>query len=107
MLASQHGISQVVQIVLKGGGDPNVQEEGGWITLMSVSMNGHSEAVEILLEGCADINIQRATALMVSSMKGHSQVVDILLLKGWSDPDIRDEKGQTALGWPVRMVIQK
>ena len=102
MLASQHGISQVVQIVLKGGGDPNVQVEGGWTT--SVSMNGHSEAVEILLEGCADINIQRATAL---SMKGHSQVVDILLMKGWSDPDIRDEKGQTALGWPVRMVIQK
>ena len=91
MLASQNGMLQIIQIVLKGGADPDVQEESGWTVLMfasendhseviqillkerniekengwttltSANMNGHSEAVEILLEGCADINIQRAT----------------------------------------------
>ena len=107
MFASENDHSDVIQILLEENIDPNIQKEDGWTTLMSASMNGHSEAVEILLEGCADINIQRATALMFSSLKGHSQVVNTQLLKGWSDLDIRDEKGQTTLGWPFRMVIQK
>ena len=98
-LASQGGHSEIVQMLLKGGADPNIQMEAGWTALMVASENGHSEVVPILLKGNADPNFQKkdgATALMYASQNGHSEVVQILL-NGGADPNIQIEAGWTTL----------
>ena len=94
--ASQGGHSNVVQILLKGGANPNIQEKDGWTALMIAS---HSEVVQILLKGGANPNIQEKdgwTALMTASQNGHSEVVQILL-KGGADPNIQRVEGKAAL----------
>ena len=56
--ASQKGRSEVVQILLKGGADPNIQMEDGMTALVYASQRGRSDVVEILINGGANPNIR-------------------------------------------------
>ena len=97
--ASHGGHSKVVQILLKGGADPNIQMANGATALTVASENGHSKMVQILLKGGADPNIQKEdgqSALMSASQSGHSEVIQILLKEG-ADPNIQKKDGRTAL----------
>ena len=99
ILASENGMYQMVDILLKKGADPNIRNENGETALILASLNGHYQVVEILLEKGADPNIHDNdgwTALIVASQNGHYQVVEILLEKG-ADPNIHKNNGWTAL----------
>ena len=97
--ASQGGHSKVVEILLKGGADPNIQMADGATALIFASRDGHSEVAQILLKEGADPNIQEEdgwTTMMYACQNGHFEMVQILL-KGGADPNIQQEVGATAL----------
>ena len=98
--ASGNGMYQMVEMLLKQGANPNIQNENGETALIFASSNGHYQVVHILLEKLADPNIHDkygGTALIVGSEKGHQQVVELLLEKQ-VDLDVQNRKnGATAL----------
>ena len=49
MAASKNGHYQVVELLLKGEADVNIQNNG-WTALMFASDNGHHHIVELLLK---------------------------------------------------------
>ena len=99
ILASETGMYQMVEILLKKGADPNIRNENGETALIQASENGHYKVVKILLKKGADPNIREEdgwTALLFASLNGHYPVVKILHQNG-ADPNIHDNNGWTAL----------
>jgi len=104
---------KIVKILLKGGADPNKQQEDGWSALMYAARYSSPErgtssekTVKILLEAGADPNKQSedgCTALMYAARdsspeKGKSSERTVeMLLKAGADPNKQSEGGWTAL----------
>jgi ankyrin repeat protein len=69
------------------------------ITMLSMAaVNGEAEVVPLLLKAGSDINRRSGgmTALHWAALAGRAEIVN-LLLKSGAAPDVRDDRGQTAL----------
>ncbi len=98
---AEKGNKEVVEMLLKSGVDPNIQNEYGNTALMWASVNNHKEIVEMLLKVGVDPNVQSNsgnTALYWASQNGHKEIVEMLLNVG-ADPNVQKKSGYTALYW--------
>lgn len=101
LYASEGGYTEVAEILLLHGADPNQQSEKDKVfPLQRAASNGHLEIVELLLGNGANVNMQdskhRATALMYASLNGHKKVVELLINNG-ALLNIRGNRGESAL----------
>jgi uncharacterized protein len=94
--ASVQGETEIVQILLAAGADPN-QEIGGadeGTPLCAAASWGRTEIVRLLLQHGADPNlIERGpmTALIWAQQNGHAEATELLLAAG-ADPRIDPRK---------------
>ena len=126
MTASSFGNPQIVELILKAGGDPNMviqtpidrsrtllsnesplvgNEKNGWTALMLACEGGHLEVVQLLLKAKANPNHQMEaegfTALMIAVQNEFPDIVQQLLDYG-ADPNIGDRSSSTAIHYAVR-----
>jgi hypothetical protein len=60
VFAAEMGATEVVQILLEAGADPNAFEKDGWSALHWAARNGYNTIAELLLEHGAQVNPQDA-----------------------------------------------
>jgi ankyrin repeat protein len=92
----------MITFLLENGADINRANHRGETALMMVCRNavGKKKAIKLLLAAGADVNAadkEGQTALMgLASENGYTELMHILIKFG-ADPDIRNNKGRTAL----------
>ncbi|KAA0186583.1 hypothetical protein HAZT_HAZT004245 [Hyalella azteca] len=99
IVSSQCGHSDVVELLLARGADPNTAMRDRATALFVAAQNGHTAVVRSLLRGGARIDARRAdgaTSLWIAAQMGHAQVVRELLGHG-AQPDTPRKDGATAL----------
>ena len=86
-LASEHGYTDIIELLLKRGA--NVNETNGRRTgLYEASANGHYDTMELLIKAGADVNAecyiyqQNETPLLVAVRYGFFEGVDLLVRSG-------------------------
>lgn len=102
--ASAAGCTQVVNLLLRLGADPNVERHGGHTPLYDVANECSSESgpevVRTLVRAGADVNacggVMHATPLHMAARRGFVEITKALLDCGASI-DARDRKGDTPL----------
>jgi truncated hemoglobin YjbI len=102
--ASAAGSVEVVELLLRLGADPEVQDGGSHPPLYSVANECGSATgpavVRLLVKAGADVNacdgVTRATPLHMAARRGHLEIARALLECGASI-DARDRKGDTPL----------
>jgi hypothetical protein len=81
--ASEQGNAQIVQYLLDGGLDVNLQNKYESTALMIACQYGFKNVVELMLDvDGIDVNLQNGnqyTALIFASREGHSEIVELLL----------------------------
>ncbi|MHC4333065.1 MAG: ankyrin repeat domain-containing protein [Planctomycetota bacterium] len=98
-VAAWAGNSNVLQLLLDEGADPNLmtREMGPALTL--ASSEGHKEVVDVLLATGANVDAKDkkgCTALIRAANNGHSHIVEVLLAAG-SNVNEKSNEGVTAL----------
>jgi truncated hemoglobin YjbI len=102
--AAGAGCVEVVELLLRLGADPNVEDRGGHTPLYSAANECGSGqgplVVEALVRAGADVNacggVTRGTALHAAARRGHAAIARALLERG-ADAGRRDRKGDTPL----------
>ena len=87
ILASAHGHTDIVKLLLDKGALIDMTGTDGWTALIAASQTGHVDVASLLLDKGAiyivDIrNIHGQTALTSASHGGHIDVIQLLLSKG-------------------------
>jgi len=102
MKAAQNGFVDVARVLLTQGADVNAVDKGGYSSLMLAAGDNRADMISLLARHNANLNIQDNTAgwtaLIWASKEGHFDSVDRLLTAG-ADPDLKDQRGNTALDW--------
>ena len=106
--AASNGKSLVVQYLLEQGADYQVNaldlQGNGGTALIHAARGGHLDVLRLLLKKSVNLNevelTKRRTALMEASVRGHRESVLFLLDQG-AEMNLKDFKGQTALGLAV------
>jgi hypothetical protein len=93
--------SEIARRLAEANTDPNVLATDGSTLLMAAVRAEDVELVQWALDHGTDVNAVRpgknnATALILAARNGNAEIVQ-LLLDGGADPDIANDKGQTAL----------
>ena len=96
MKASEGGHVDVLNMLLKHGGNVNESNENGQTALGFASFLGHEAAVGVLLENNAVVDKWGWTALMNASAGGFVDVLNLLLKHG-ANVNKRNQNGQIAL----------
>ncbi len=88
MLASYHGRTETVQVLLDAGADVNKHSDVnknsydyGTTALMKAVWWGHPITVKLLLDVGADVNVRdkdNRSALIITQEKGHTNIVNLL-----------------------------
>jgi ankyrin repeat protein len=102
--ASGQGNLAMVELLLRLGADPNVQDAGGHTPLYCVANECRTSeggiVVRALAKGGADVNandgVKRCTALHMAARRGNVEVAEALLDCG-AEIDARDSLGETPL----------
>lgn len=101
LLASVHGNTETVQVLLDNGADINsITVRGGTALMWAAGSNENpSDTVRVLLRAGAEVNTRAEngrTALMDAAAVGNGDITEILLTAG-AEVDGKDETGTTAL----------
>ena len=97
LLASQKGYTEIVNLLLDKGANPNISNSGN-TSLIRACNSGYTEIVKLLLDKGADYNITDVTGynpLYIACNNGYTEIVKLLLDKG-ANPNISNS-GNTAL----------
>ncbi|HEX8748586.1 MAG TPA: ankyrin repeat domain-containing protein, partial [Pyrinomonadaceae bacterium] len=97
--AVAEGDTDVVELFLAAGMQPDVKDAAGRTALINAASRGSNNISEKLLRKGANVNAQDnsgSTALMQSALGGHSDTARVLL-ESRADVNLRDNRGQTAL----------
>ncbi|KAN0067282.1 Ankyrin repeat-containing domain protein [Elaphomyces granulatus] len=86
--AAENGDKAVVELLLKNGAQPDLEDEDGWTALLRAIERRHAVVVQLLLA--------QGTPLSRAAENGDEVVVE-LLLKNGAQPDFKDADGQTPL----------
>ena len=81
MLAAGRGYSEVVELLLKHGADPDRRDRDGDTALKYAAWNDDVVVVEALIAGGADVNLAselNITPLRVAATSGNTTVVEAL-----------------------------
>ncbi len=100
-LACKYSSKESIEILLRYGADPKIEDYCGMTPLHAASMRGNVGIVNLLLQNKAEINIQNndgLTALHLASIKNNVRTIHTLLNHG-ADPNILDRYGNTALAF--------
>ena len=84
-MACVNGNTELVELLLGAGADPNTTLRGGETVLMTAARTGRVGPVKALLARKADVNANekdQQTALMWAAAEGHTEVVELLLKAG-------------------------
>jgi len=98
-IASWHGRTEIVALLLKHGTNVNQAGVDGWTALNIASRRGHIGIVELLLNHGANVNQEnnmRQTPLKNALKNGYTEIIELLLAHG-ADVNHRNNKGQTPL----------
>ena len=109
MLASWHGLADIVRLLLSNGADPNVKSSSNWTALMAAMRFENEKAVEIaemLLESGANVNDvdeDGISALMMTAQHPECQSLEMTyLLVNWgADVNAKDAQGWSPLFWTI------
>ncbi len=96
--AARLGRTQVTELLLAAGADPNLSDSGPTRPLNFAILFERVPIVELLLAAGADPNWQNASgraALHHIALIGHARIAELLLAAG-ADPALVDDNGQTA-----------
>jgi len=106
MTAALAGHRGIVQTLLDGGANPNVEAQHlGQTALAMAASGGHDEIVKLLLDRGASINHRSGkykrpyagvTALFIAALRNRVSTID-LLIKSGADPNIENDDGLTPL----------
>ena len=100
LLASSHGHTQLVELLLKRGAEVDARDSGGHTALMAAARWGHNvHLVETLLRRSVSVDLQCEagfTALICAASGGREQVANALLQHG-AEVDLQTNEGHTAL----------
>lgn len=104
-LAAQQGNSDMVQLLLEKGADPNQMNRVGMVPLAFAARFGHTKCVDLLLKGGADPNTTgetyQLTAMMGAAVSGDLGIAQRLLRAG-ADLSVVDQVNQgNALIWAM------
>ena len=99
--AVNSGNKEVVELLLKHGANPNIENKNGDTPLFvaSKSDDNKNDIVELLLKHGADpnvINNRFISPILLASNRGHTDIVELLLKHG-ADVDVYDLHGFTPL----------
>ncbi len=97
--AAFRGFSDIVELLLAKGADPNIKGGPGVTPLMQAAMNGHATVCSLLVAKGANINEpdnEGLTALHKAASDGHAEVVKILVAGG-GDKAAKSASGATPL----------
>jgi ankyrin repeat protein len=90
----------VVELLLKYGANPNIQNKNEWTPLMYAADKRHKNIAEMLLKHYANPNNQSreggTVALHLAILNTDEDIVK-LLLKNKADPNVKDSSGWTSL----------
>jgi ankyrin repeat protein len=86
-MASQHGHTRVVDVLLRHRADPNLAIHDGFTALYMASQHGHTRVVDVLLRHGADPNLPKtvepySVPLEIAATNGHAETVERLLEGG-------------------------
>jgi len=94
------GQTEIVDVLLTQGADPNRSGNSGATPLHNAALKGHIEIARILLDHGAKVNVLNSyggTPLHDAALSGHAEIAQLLLLRG-AEKDARDtESGATPL----------
>jgi ankyrin repeat protein len=99
IIACYNNNCDMAELLLKKGGDPNIQDKMGNTALMGVCFKRLDKIALLLLSHNAAINQRNyngATALIYAATFGADSIIKILLDRG-ADKTIRDRFNKTAL----------
>ena len=80
--ATDLGYKDILELLIKGGANPNIQEENGNTALICAVEIGRVDIVELLIKSGADLNIQDKngeTALRITVKIGNKHIVELLI----------------------------
>jgi ankyrin repeat protein len=104
--AAASGRREALEILLRAGANPNVQQQNGWTPLIFAAKAGqpkireaeYAGIVQALLAHGAKVDVQQEdgwTALMEAAQEGRAEIARILLEAG-ANPDLKNADGETA-----------
>ncbi len=97
-VANKH--PEIVRLLLEHGADVHARSRGDFSPLLFAAQQGDVAIGSTLVEAGAEVNDLRMTdgmtALMLAAAGGHDEL-SVLLLSRDANPDLTDERGQTAL----------
>ncbi|MBC3870383.1 ankyrin repeat domain-containing protein [Undibacterium oligocarboniphilum] len=102
MIASFLGNATAVSQLIDAGAEVN---QPGWTALHYAAASGNAEVVAILLEHYAYIDAEspnKTTPLMMAARYGRAAAFQLLLDEG-ADPDLKNDKGMTALDFAIEL----
>ena len=91
--------TNVIQLLLERGANPNIAEHDGWTPLHWAALNGNSNVMQLLLERKADPNSATSfgcTPVHMAAGKGNKDVVQLLLNRG-ANVNITNKRRETPL----------
>ncbi|UKZ78861.1 hypothetical protein TrVFT333_006607 [Trichoderma virens FT-333] len=84
--AVEDGHAEIIELLLEGGTNATVANEGGWMPLHAAASKGHVDVVRLLLDmGKVDVdskNDDGRTALRLAVERDHEDIVQLLLKRG-------------------------
>ena len=105
LVAAVRGYTQMVELLLQAGADPNIMHQEAVSTPLSqASSKGFFDIVQLLLRYNANPNLQTSlgqTALMAAASNGFTNIVR-LLLQAKAQVNLRNDNGLSALLYAIK-----